>query len=92
MNNPIDWKEDFFKEFLLRPSEQMITFIDNLLASQNAEHQKLVLEAERLAKLVEREQLLKKIESILEDYILSSYPIADHKVIMGYVREALINQ
>lgn len=37
----------------------------------------------------EREKTLKDIESALEDYFLSSYPLPDHRVIMGYIRESL---
>lgn len=36
-----------------------------------------------------REEMLSKIESGLEDYFLSSFPVPDYKVIMGYLRESL---
>jgi len=37
----------------------------------------------------EREEVREKMESALEDYFNGRYPIPDHKVISGYLREAL---
>lgn len=40
----------------------------------------------------QREETMKQIESGLENYFLSSYPIPDSKVIIGYLRESLIKE
>lgn len=37
-------------------------------------------------------ELFAKVESGLEDYFQSTYPIPDPRVISGYLREALTNQ
>jgi len=38
-----------------------------------------------------RESVLEQVESALENYYLSSYPLPNHKVAMGYIRATLSN-